>query len=142
MIFIDGDHSYDGVRKDTELAMRHAKDGCLFVYHDHWAVEDVGKFYTELKIQKYSNIEFVKEYISDNPVTRKGISVFKYHTSTVQVPDKSNPKISIVIPTYNHLEDALKPCIESIEKYTTMDEVEIIVVANGCSDWHSRIFII
>lgn len=44
--------------------------------------------------------------------------------------------ISIIIPTYGHLQDALKPCIESIIKYTSFDEfeIEIIVVANGCGD--------
>lgn len=43
-------------------------------------------------------------------------------------------KYSIVIPTYNHLEDCLKPCIESIIKYTDLDNTEIGVVANGCKD--------
>lgn len=43
-------------------------------------------------------------------------------------------KSSIIIGTYNHLEDCLKPCIESILKYTDMDAVEVIVVANGCTD--------
>lgn len=43
-------------------------------------------------------------------------------------------KYSIVIPTYNHCDDLLKPCLESIEKYTSMHDVEVIVVANGCVD--------
>ena len=44
-------------------------------------------------------------------------------------------KISIIIPTYNHLEDCLKPCIESIIKHTILnDDIEIIIVANGCID--------
>ena len=43
-------------------------------------------------------------------------------------------KYSIIIPTYNHCDDLLKPCIESILQYTIMDNVEIIVVANGCTD--------
>ena len=43
-------------------------------------------------------------------------------------------KYSIVIPTYNHCDDLLKPCIESIFKYSDMSQVEIIVVANGCVD--------
>lgn len=43
-------------------------------------------------------------------------------------------KYSIVIGTYNHLEDCLKPCLESIYKYTNLWDVEIIVVANGCTD--------
>lgn len=44
------------------------------------------------------------------------------------------PQYSIVIPTYNHREDLLQPCLESIFKYSNMDEVEVIVVANGCVD--------
>lgn len=39
---------------------------------------------------------------------------------------------SIIIPHYgNHLEDLLKPCLESIIKYTDLDDLEVIVVCNG-----------
>lgn len=48
--------------------------------------------------------------------------------------EKKKPQVSIVIPTYNHLEDCLRPCLESIKKYTNLDPVEVIVVANGCTD--------
>ena len=43
-------------------------------------------------------------------------------------------KYSIVIPTYNHCDDLLKPCIDSIKEFTDLSDVEIIVVANGCVD--------
>jgi FkbM family methyltransferase len=43
-------------------------------------------------------------------------------------------KYSVVIPTYNHCDDLLKPCVESILQYTHMKEVELIIVANGCVD--------
>lgn len=43
-------------------------------------------------------------------------------------------KYSIVIPTYNHLEDALKPCIDSLLTYTTFENTELVVVCNGCTD--------
>ena len=44
-------------------------------------------------------------------------------------------KFSVVIPTYNHLEDCLKPCLESIIKHTKLDDnIEILVIANGCTD--------
>lgn len=43
-------------------------------------------------------------------------------------------KYSIVIPTYNHCEKYLKPCIDSIIKYSNMADVELIVSANGCVD--------
>ena len=34
-------------------------------------------------------------------------------------------KFSIVIPTHNHLEDLLKPCIDSIIKYTDLDPTDV-----------------
>jgi FkbM family methyltransferase len=46
----------------------------------------------------------------------------------------SNMKYSIVIPTYNHCNDLLKPCIDSLLKYTDMNNVELIISANGCYD--------
>jgi GT2 family glycosyltransferase len=42
--------------------------------------------------------------------------------------------ISIVIPTFQHFSDCLKPCVESLIKYTDLNDIEIIVVANGCKD--------
>jgi glycosyltransferase involved in cell wall biosynthesis len=43
-------------------------------------------------------------------------------------------RYSVIVPTYNHCDDLLKPCIESIIKYTDLSEIELIVVANGCTD--------
>ena len=43
-------------------------------------------------------------------------------------------KYSIVIPTYNHCDDLLKPCVESILKYSSLEDIEIIISANGCTD--------
>lgn len=43
-------------------------------------------------------------------------------------------KYSIVIPTYNHCDDFLKPCVESIISYSDMSQVEICISANGCTD--------
>ncbi len=47
-------------------------------------------------------------------------------------------KFSIIIPTKNHLDDCLIPCLESIKQYTYLNNVEIIVVANGCEDATSK----
>lgn len=43
-------------------------------------------------------------------------------------------RISVIIPTYNHLSDCLIPCLESIKKYTDYPDFEVLVVANGCKD--------
>ena len=54
--------------------------------------------------------------------------------SSIVTENKNTIKYSIVIPTYNHCNDLLRPCIESIHQFTDMHNVEIIVVANGCMD--------
>lgn len=41
---------------------------------------------------------------------------------------------SIIIPTYNNLEECLKPCVMSILEHTDLENVEIIIVSNGCTD--------
>jgi len=43
-------------------------------------------------------------------------------------------KYSVVIPTFNNLENCLRPCCESIIENTDFSEVEIIVLGNGCTD--------
>jgi len=43
-------------------------------------------------------------------------------------------KYTIVIPTYNNCDKFLKPCIDSIIKYTDMTDIELVVSANGCKD--------
>jgi beta-1,4-mannosyl-glycoprotein beta-1,4-N-acetylglucosaminyltransferase len=49
-------------------------------------------------------------------------------------------KYSIIIPTYNNCDRLLKPCVDSIIKYTNLDDAEIIVVANGCTD-NTRLYV-
>lgn len=43
-------------------------------------------------------------------------------------------KYSIIIPVYNKFDEFVKPCLDSVIKYTDLDDCEIIVVANGCTD--------
>jgi glycosyltransferase involved in cell wall biosynthesis len=44
------------------------------------------------------------------------------------------PKYSIVIPTYNNCEKYLKPCVDSILKYSKIEDIELIISYNGCTD--------
>jgi GT2 family glycosyltransferase len=43
-------------------------------------------------------------------------------------------KYSIVIPTYNHCDKYLKPCVDSILKYSNIEDIELIISYNGCTD--------
>jgi GT2 family glycosyltransferase len=50
-------------------------------------------------------------------------------------------KYSIILGAYQHLEDATKPCLESIKKYTDLSNVEVIIVANGCGNDGTREYV-
>jgi beta-1,4-mannosyl-glycoprotein beta-1,4-N-acetylglucosaminyltransferase len=92
---------------------------------------------------------FVWEYVTEFPIHHKDGKT-RLHEPSIYEPEKiipinhqvildkyaKPPKYSIIIPTYNHLDDLLRPCIDSIIENTdlTFGEVEIIVVANGCTD--------
>jgi cephalosporin hydroxylase len=65
LIFIDGDHSYNGVKNDYEISKNHGK---IFVFHD--IISDVCpgvvQFWNELKNNEkdtYNFFEFIEQYI-------------------------------------------------------------------------------
>jgi len=43
-------------------------------------------------------------------------------------------RFTVVIPTFNHCDDLLKPCIDSILRYTDLDQIELVVSVNGSKD--------
>jgi len=51
----------------------------------------------------------------------------------ISYPIRDNPKVSIIIPNKDHLDD-LKVCIESILKKTTYNNYEIIIIENNSTN--------
>ena len=73
------------------------------------------------------------EGASDSLARNKEILNERWGTSTMTTQPAR--KVSIVIPTWNHLEELLIPCIDSIERNTSDKyDIEFIFVANGCTD--------
>jgi predicted O-methyltransferase YrrM len=77
LLFIDGDHSYSGVKSDFERYRHLVADGGLIAFHDicsdyqsrhnistHTYAGDVPKFWQELK-SCYDHREFVEDYDQD-----------------------------------------------------------------------------
>jgi predicted O-methyltransferase YrrM len=68
-LFIDGDHSYDGVRRDFELYSALVRDGGLVAFHDivpshpggHGDPGDVPVFWSEVKNHRTVEGEFVED---------------------------------------------------------------------------------
>lgn len=48
VLFIDGDHSYEGVKGDYERHINSMKDGGVIFFHDTCSVPDVGRFMKEI----------------------------------------------------------------------------------------------
>lgn len=69
--FIDGDHSYKGLKQDIELAKEVVKEGCTFVFHDTGAVPDCVKVFKEL--ERDPDFEMLANFDE-----RFGISVWRY----------------------------------------------------------------
>jgi predicted O-methyltransferase YrrM len=76
VLFIDGDHSYEGVRQDYEMYRRLVRPGGIIAFHDiiRTAFEncEVDKFWTELTQKRSSNMT---EIIGRQPSHFGGIGV-------------------------------------------------------------------
>lgn len=54
MLFIDGDHSYEGVKQDYEMYSPLVREGGIIAFHDSVGYDSVAKFCKELKEQEGS----------------------------------------------------------------------------------------
>ena len=73
-LLIDGDHTYEGVRKDFEMYAPLVREGGMIAFHDimervsHWGVR---KFWNEIK-PRYEYVEFVEDW-----KPKRGIGLIK-----------------------------------------------------------------
>jgi predicted O-methyltransferase YrrM len=77
LIFIDGDHSYEGARADVDLYLPFLLPGGFMFLHDSCAAQygDVDRVVREMKTDK--RIEFIGEHISAKHPTPCGIALFR-----------------------------------------------------------------
>ena len=76
-IFIDGDHSYEGVKRDWELALSVSHKETLIVFDNIWDIRlnDVRLFFNDLKTTKWDFEEWNDEYKNLNMVQDNGVSL-------------------------------------------------------------------
>jgi len=60
-IFIDGDHTYEGVRSDFEMYKKLIKRGGYIAFHDTEYAEGVSRFWSEIKGQYENKWEFISD---------------------------------------------------------------------------------
>jgi hypothetical protein len=77
MAFIDGDHTEQGIKLDTELVLPFLDDNAYIIYHD--TVIGVGsrQFDQKLRNGLFPQLKHEVDFIS-NTIYRKGISVYRY----------------------------------------------------------------
>lgn len=73
-LFIDGDHSYDGVKDDFSMYSGFVKQGGIIAFHDILLEDTVGKFYQEIK-DNFKHIEIIDNRVKNSREVKKGIGV-------------------------------------------------------------------
>lgn len=98
---------------------------------DHWR-EYLG---THKNIEQHNPKDDIEAPHLESEAASMGLGDLSVWSPTGGTPISLKPKVSIIIPTaFAKLEELLKPNLESIITYTDMDQMEVIVVANGCTD--------
>lgn len=128
LIFFDTLNTYEQLK--IEIQQHANKSRKYLIFH---GVTDVSNSTAWKAIQEFLNSN-THWQINETFTNGNGLTVLERNQSVSAKLIKKNPKYSIIIPTYNHCDDLLKPCIESIKQYTTLSDTELIVVANGCTD--------
>jgi hypothetical protein len=79
LIFVDGDHSYEGVKRDFEVISTVADQDTLIVIDNVWDIrlKDVRKFYDELELIKWDFEEWNDENYSKNMVQDTAICILQ-----------------------------------------------------------------
>lgn len=118
-----------GYLSDSDVSLKIWKAGysCVEVPVDRANKEYINGVFT---------IDFPLYHTGESKVMdkQKDVKIIEKNWQLLCARYKKKKKYSIVIPTYNHCDDLLKPCLDSILEFTDIGDLEIIVVANGCVD--------
>ena len=78
LIFLDGDHTYEGLKNDLKIVKKFADKETLIVIDNIWdeRMLDVKKVFDELKHQKWNFLEFNDVMFPKNKVQDTGIFIF------------------------------------------------------------------
>ena len=142
-LFIDGDHTYEGVKGDFYLYEKFLNENSIIGFHDiidsqfhREAGCFVSDFWNELKKQ-YNEKEFIYTQFLDRKVLPffydygkdrggfGGIGMIKYN-------EKKSEKISLVVPIYNNVELAIENINKTIENSKHIDD--IVLYSNGTTE--------
>ena len=113
LVYLDGSHKEEDVLNDLKHWYPKVKQG------GYISGDDISWKTVRNALDQFFKDEEIIQDGNNWYIMKKNVNQIKY---------------SIVIPTFNHLNDCLIPCLDSIERYTDMSQTEIVIVANGCTD--------
>lgn len=96
-VFIDGDHSYDGVKNDFELVYPHLSDKGIVVFHDTLLCDGTRQFANDLRTKYLDNTFDIVDMPYGNYEQRCGLTIlFKrtFHNCGIKITDFSGSTIS------------------------------------------------
>ena len=144
-LFIDGDHTYQGVKGDYDLYEQFLNEDSIVGFHDiidsQFHAENncfVSTLWSELK-QQYENVEFMYPQLLDGTILEyfynaayhkggfAGIGYIKHSKKK----DLSN-SISLVVPIYNNVDDTISNIQTTLSSSKHIDEV--ILYSNGTDE--------
>jgi len=141
-LFIDGDHTYQGVKGDYDLYEQFLNENSIVGFHD---INDsqfhaeancfVSKLWSELK-QQYESVEFMYPHLLDKKILEGFHSVANHKGGFAGIgyiehskkKDSSN-NISLVVPIYNNVDDTISNVQTTLSTSNHIDEV--ILYSNG-----------
>lgn len=128
----DGAQDYDFVLRCTEKAKKiHHVPKILYHWRSHelsTAANPESKMYA-FESGKNAILDHYKRVGIDAEVEiTKNLGIYK---SNIKI--KGNPKVSIIIPNKDHIDD-LKVCIDSVNKKSTYKNFEIVIVENNSEE--------
>lgn len=133
LLFIDGSHTYEDVKKDFELFYPWVKPGGLILLHDvdpvFGGVYKVWNKMVKVNLSAFSNIHTLYFGIKKEKGSpkNKDIKIIKK-----LIEEIVTPKVFVIIPVYNRLEYT-KICLNSLDKQTYRN-FEIILIDDGSKD--------
>ncbi|MEA5448384.1 glycosyltransferase [Leptolyngbya sp. CCNP1308] len=121
LLFVDGDHSYEGAYTDLKDWLPKVKDFGIVVCHDYTWAEGVRRAIRELLAPLQIDAGRTLDGLYWTQIQHK------------QQDSKLTARVSVAIPTYRRL-DLLLNAVESIVRQECQHEFEVIVLDNDCDD--------
>lgn len=120
LLFIDGDHTYEGVKLDITDWVKHVISGGLIAFHDSW-FPDVSRAITEL-------LEDTRYQV----VARADATAVIQFTANEKANDIKRPDVSVIMPAYNASKTIEKAVLSVLVQRDVI--VEIIVCDDASTD--------